>query len=73
MYSTGKNYPKVDTICNNLFYHKRDWCFLEEYGEDRKLFYKPTTLHEVYLTEPECQQHKEELPRQRQRNWDRDQ
>ena len=25
VYNTGENYPKVDEICNNLFYHKRDW------------------------------------------------
>ena len=29
VYSTGEKDPKVDTICNNLFDHKRDWYFLE--------------------------------------------
>ena len=73
MYSTEDNDPKVDAICNNLFYHKRNWCVLEEYDEDRKLVYKYTHIHEAWITEPERQQQKEELSRQMQHNRDREQ
>ena len=53
----------------NLFDHKRDWYFLEEYDKERNLVYKYHPLCEVWLTETERQQLKEELSRQKKNNW----
>ena len=53
MYSTGENDPNDNTICNNLFDHKRDWYILWEYYEWISLVYEPPPLHKVCLTEPD--------------------
>lgn len=67
VFSTGENDATVDAICNNLFDHNRDWYALEEYNEDGKLIYRPPPLDEVWLTEPERRERKQQLSDQRRR------
>ena len=70
MYGIVENDPLFDVICNNLFYHKQNRYVLEEYNEYRKLVYKPSRIHKVWITDPQSLQPKECFSRKRQRNWD---
>jgi len=67
VFSLGENDAIIDAVCNELFDHNRDWYATEEY-EDGKLVYRPPPLHEVWLTEPERRNRRDELSKQRERN-----
>ncbi len=65
VFHNGKSTEDLDKICNELFVNSWD-CFVEEeYEENGVLIYKPPPLDQVWLSEPERQEHKVELEKQR--------
>ncbi|KAL7465136.1 hypothetical protein ACHAXS_005462, partial [Conticribra weissflogii] len=69
---TAQNDDVVDEICNRLFETNRDWYVEDEYDDDGELIYSAPPLDEVWLTEPEQRQRKEDLARQRDRRAQRE-
>ncbi|KAL7476991.1 hypothetical protein ACHAW6_002814 [Cyclotella cf. meneghiniana] len=68
IFHIGKSTEELDKICNELFVESHN-CYVEEgYDEDGVLIYKPPPLDEVWLLEPECQECKVELEKQRDRH-----
>lgn len=67
VFHDGKTSEELDKICDELFVNSRDCYVEEEYDEDGVLIYKPPPLDEVWLSEPERRERKNELEKQRRR------
>eukprot|EP00956_Cyclotella_meneghiniana_P015936 scaffold24808_cov102-Cyclotella_meneghiniana.AAC.1 len=65
VFNDGKTSEEVDKICNQLFVESRDCYVQEEYDDDGILIYSPPPLDEVWLSEPERRERRNELEKQR--------
>jgi hypothetical protein len=65
IFNNGSTDEKFDIICNDLFDNFRDWYTKEEYDGNGNLLYQPPPLDEVWLSEPERQDRREALEKQR--------
>eukprot|EP00804_Cyclotella_cryptica_P007127 CCRYP_020034-RB/>CCRYP_020034-RB protein AED:0.46 eAED:-0.11 QI:0/0/0/1/0/0/2/0/484 len=66
VFHDGKSSEELDKICDQLFVESRDCYVEEEFDEDGILIYGPPPLDEVWLSEPERCEPKNELEKQRE-------
>ena len=67
VFHDGKSTDELDAICDGLFVNNRDCYVEEEYDDDGMLIYRPPPLDEVWLSEPERRERRDEIDRQRVR------
>ncbi len=65
VFQDSKSTKELDKICDKHFVNSRDCYMKEEYDEEGVLIYKPPPLDKVWLSEPEQQEHKVELEKER--------
>ena len=58
-FNDGSADENFHTIYNDLFDNSLDWCTEKEYDGDGNIRYQSTPLDEVWLSEPEAQDHRE--------------
>ncbi|KAL7485176.1 hypothetical protein ACHAW6_010772 [Cyclotella cf. meneghiniana] len=63
VFHDGKSSEELDNICDELFANSCD-CYVEEYDDDGMLIYKPPPPDEVWLSEPERHERRQELEQQ---------
>jgi hypothetical protein len=67
VFHDGITTEELDKICDGLFAECRDCYAEEEYDDDGMLIYTPPLLDEVWLSEPEWRERRNELEKQRTR------
>eukprot|EP00804_Cyclotella_cryptica_P001027 CCRYP_008338-RA/>CCRYP_008338-RA protein AED:0.69 eAED:0.69 QI:0/0/0/0.5/0/0/2/0/219 len=67
VFHDGKSSEELDKICDQLFVESRDCYVEEEFDKDGILIYRPPPLDEVWLSEPELCERKNELEKQHER------
>ena len=65
VFSDGKSSAELDAICAKLFVSGRESYVEDEYDEDGILIYRPPSLDEVWLSEPERRTRRKALEEQR--------
>jgi hypothetical protein len=67
VFNDGKASEELDRICNELFVKSRECYAEEEFDEDGILVYRPPSLDEVWLSEPERRERQKSLDSQHER------